>query len=176
MIRQMQDCFDSWSCFLFVCVSIECTQPTTTTNRRGSRLTLNSPMHLLDHQILACRHKRRAQPHGINAGTDELHSESMCMKNCWPMGWLWGLVSTQLRQRYIQIQRDHGRQGVLLWLGRLNAETFPLLMSVRPRDCWLDAHWPARSDVWRLWSLTCEGGSACDLRLEMTALLLWNHF
>ena len=44
----------------------------------------------LDRQILACRHKRRAQPHGINAGTDQLHSESACMKASTKHRWLMG--------------------------------------------------------------------------------------
>ncbi len=46
----------------------------------------------LDHQILACRHKSRAQPHGIDAGTDELHSESTCMIKSTKHRWLMGLA------------------------------------------------------------------------------------
>jgi hypothetical protein len=49
MIRQMQDCVESLSWFLFVCVSIECTQPTTTMNKHTdgrSHLASSSLMRL----------------------------------------------------------------------------------------------------------------------------------
>ncbi len=100
----------------------------------------------LEHEILACRHKRRAQPHGINAGTDELHRESTCMmqsQTSFADGTGSGLLSTHSPDndafRYSVIM--NGRVGCS-GLGRLGADVVaPRLMSARPSDCWLDAAW-----------------------------------
>jgi hypothetical protein len=46
VIRQMQDRVESWSWYLFVCVSLECTQPTTFMNKRRKSLGLELVMRL----------------------------------------------------------------------------------------------------------------------------------
>ncbi len=54
--RQMQDCVESLSWFLFVCVSIECTQLTTTQASRQRKSLGLEIADTLDIQILACGH------------------------------------------------------------------------------------------------------------------------
>jgi hypothetical protein len=71
-----------------VLVSIECKQPTT----NGGGHLASSSLARLTIPILTCCNKRRVQPHGINAGADELHSESACMMQNAKHRWLMGLA------------------------------------------------------------------------------------